>query len=193
VGILFIAYAGSMSYFNYYIHEINRQIVKLYFTTYTRYAMIISLSLCLREAIVKGKKELALRNPNPENNIVYLMDAINFIQDANHEEIEFTKTASKSVFGRYIQFIEDAEKYFCSASDSYNASQTMPCEKYYVGPKTQGFYASCAYYTDYFTQYSNILQNVDLSNLEVRSKLATDPQTTTISIFFFYRNPKKFQ
>jgi len=184
VGLLLIAYASTIAYFNYYIHDINNQIVSLYFSTYSRYVMLLSISLCMRESILKGQKELALTNPNPENNIVYLMDAINFIQDANQKEIEFSKIASKFVFGNYLKILNDAENDFCSTSDSYNASQTLPCIKLYVGPKDQGMYAAFAFYTDYFIQFSNLVQNSDLSNPQIRTKLLNDPITTTVGIFF---------
>lgn len=173
-----------MSYFNYYIHTINEQIVRIYFTTYNRYTLTVELSLCLHEALLTGRKELALTNPNPSNNQVYLMDAVNFLSEANKQEIQFIKVASKRVFGDYIDIIERTDKNFCEVSDSYNASQTIPCDKYYAGPKNQGIYSASAYAIEYFTQYSNKIQNTDLTNLTIRMQMLTDPQTAIIGIFY---------
>jgi len=176
-------YAASMCYFNYYIHDISAQVVKIFFNSYQRAMMQHTLSLVSKRAAQLGNKEMASHNVDPNSNAIYLMDAVNLLEEANHNEQIFAKSASKSVFGEFLRLLKRASSSeFCAVSDSYNASQTIPCEKYYGGPKNQGLYAALSYYAEFFTSYGNLIQNSDLSDPNVRNTLANDPRATAISI-----------
>jgi len=184
VGILFLIYDGSMCYFNYYVHQINEEVVTIYYSQYKRYVMLLSLSLILQESIKTGNKQLACNNPNPNNHEYYLMDAVNAIIDATAKEQEFIKTAQKSVYKNYLDLFKKADSDdFCNVSDSYNAFQTIPCSKYYEGPLDQGLTAAFSFYTEYFTKYSYIVQNANLSDPNIQFLLQRDPQTTFMGIF----------
>jgi len=184
VGVFFIMYAASMCYFNYYIHDVSAQIVKIYFNSYQRIMMQHSLSLIAKQAILTKNKELVGNNPDPNSYAIYLMDGVNILHESNYKEREFAKTASKAVFGNFLKLLERASSSeFCAVSDSYNSSQTIPCEKYYAGPKNQGIYAAYSYYTEFMTSYGNLIQNSDLNNPVVQNILLNDPTNTLMSIF----------
>jgi len=173
-----------MCYFNYYIHDISAQIVKIYFNSYQRAMMQHTLSLVSRRAVLIGNKEMASHNPDPNSNAIYLMDAVNLLQEANYKEQLFVKSASKSVFGEFLRLLERASSSeFCAVSDSYNSSQTIPCEKYYGGPKNQGLYAAFSFYAEYYTGYGNLIQNSNLSDPTVINSLLNDPRAAVMSIF----------
>jgi len=185
VGILFLSYAGSMCYFNYYVHKINAEIVTLYYKQYKRYVMMLSLSLTLQESIKTGNKQLAGNNPNPNDHEYYLMDAVNEIIEATAKEQEFAKRAQRSIYKNYLDLLKKADSDdFCNVSDSYNASQTIPCSKYYEGPLKQGLIAAFSFYTEYFTRYSYIVQNANLSDPNIKNQLIADPKTTSMGIFY---------
>jgi len=173
-----------MCYFNYYIHGINEQTVSIYFTLYKRYIMLQTLSLNLRESILSENKARALTNPNPENNEIYLLDGVNAILEATAKEQEFKKKAPYQVFGNYLDLLDRAESdEFCAVSDSYNASQTIPCSQYYKGPLDQGLTTAFSIYCEYFTRYSNIVQNSNLKDPYTKTQLLNSPSTTSMSIF----------
>jgi len=185
VGIFFVLYAGSMCYLNYYIHNISAQIVTIYFTLYQKAMMVHTLGLVPRRAILTENKEILQNNPDPDSNVVYLMDAVNVIYESTKEEQEFRKTASGSVFGEYLDLVERANTPdFCIVSDSYNNSQTTPCEKYYTGPKNQGLTMGLSYYVDFYINFANQILLSNLSDPDVKNKFLNEPKLTEMSIFY---------
>ncbi len=60
---LFIAYAGGMGYFNYYVHDVNTTAVDIFFAYNNRAIYSTSTALFLKEAIGTGNKLLVSNNP----------------------------------------------------------------------------------------------------------------------------------
>jgi len=179
-----MAYAGIMCYLNYYLHDINKKAVEQFFIHYKRNILCTAVGSIYKDALIKENKELIFPNPHPEDGIIHLMDAINYITFASERIRNFRRYASRSVFNRYLSLLERAETdQFCDVGDAYNVSQTLPCSKYYGGPKGQGLSAAVSMFSEYFTSLALMIEGMDLKNETTKNMLANDPRTTVISIF----------